>query len=82
MTVLEDTQRALAELVSFTRTYTCPLHAHVSVLILTPDGPTEWHGPACEIANELENCEFIAHRQEVLAKAYEALGTKDMSNYL
>lgn len=79
---LEETQVALAEAVVFLRSHFCPYHDHVNIAIVTHDGPTVWHGPACEVPELGVECEYHREREELLERCYEALGTKDMSRYV
>lgn len=82
----EELQRMLAEFVVWTRgSVICPLHGHVTEILLTREGPVEWHGPWCESPAGREvrgECEWRLHRDELVERACETLGTKDMSNFL
>jgi hypothetical protein len=83
----EEVLKTLAELVVFVRGQAvCPYHAHMDIALLTKEGPTIWHGPWCESpeASALfkETCEFVMQRDEILWRVYEALGTKDMTNFI
>jgi hypothetical protein len=78
---LEMVERALAEAVTFLRgEVMCPFHRHVDTYILTPEGPSHWHGPACE-ALELD-CEFRMARKALVDMACEALGTENMTEFI
>lgn len=86
----DELMRTLAETVVFLRSYICPIHQHVTVLLITHEGPTPWHGPICETSREEQEvlagqpvqCDFVDERIRILAMAYEALGTQDMSELL
>ncbi len=82
---MRDISQILAESVCWIREEArCPDHEFVALLIITPDGPMPWVGPACEVpGNPLGmECQFIANRDNILERCFTALGTKDMSNFL
>lgn len=82
---LEEANEMVAKLVVFIRGMCiCPLHQHVDVVLMTHDGPVQWHGPACEVPAEGVGpwCEFVQARTELLDEVYEGLGTRDMTEYL
>jgi len=80
---LEEMQIALASTVIFLRSHPCPYHEHAMVIMILEERATLIHGPVCEIAPELIDggCEYNTKRTELLERCYEALGTKDMSEF-
>jgi hypothetical protein len=88
----EELLSMLAELIVFIRgECVCPTHEHVSVVEMTQEGGATWHGPWCEVpelaslafeADSTNICEFHALREHILERAYETLGTRDMSRFL
>lgn len=81
----EELRVAAAEAVVFLRgTSQCHVHQHIDVAIMTHDGPCVHHGPVCEVAPEIlpEPCPIVAARDEVVERLTDALGTRDMSNFI